>query len=146
VNFVTHLNSRRRPLFTLPDAELTDAYLRDFRAVFGHDLDPFWVNVARVPMYSAVFTPGFRNPPSRSATWPTSISPATIAPFPRSSRPVPRCALAAISVRRSLAISGLSTELPAAAAAFSPARHAPRLTQPLLSSGIISTANLEFYE
>lgn len=69
VNFVTHLNGRHRPFFTKTDDEIIDAYLSDFRHVFGFDLDPFWVNVARVPMYSPVFSRGYRNPPMRSTTW-----------------------------------------------------------------------------
>ncbi len=67
VNFVTHLNSRSRPFFSRSDDELMDAYLRDFREIFGFDLDPYWTNIARVPMYSPVFTKGYRNPPPRSA-------------------------------------------------------------------------------
>ncbi|MEO8359877.1 MAG: FAD-dependent oxidoreductase [Vicinamibacteria bacterium] len=66
VNFVTHLNSRTKDFFKKSDAELLDAYLEDFRAIFGFDLEPFWTNVARVPMYSPVFTKGYRNPPPRS--------------------------------------------------------------------------------
>jgi protoporphyrinogen oxidase len=69
VNFVTHLRGRDRPLFHVPDDELLARYRDDFRAVFGFDLEPFWTNVARVPMYSPVFGRGFRNPPVRSASW-----------------------------------------------------------------------------
>ncbi|MEO5760851.1 MAG: FAD-dependent oxidoreductase, partial [Vicinamibacteria bacterium] len=67
VNFVTHLNSRAKDFFKKSDAELLDAYLEDFRTIFGFDLEPFWTNVARVPMYSPVFTKGYRNPPPRSS-------------------------------------------------------------------------------
>ena len=66
MNFVTHLNNRSRPFFRKTDDELLSGYLEDFRAIFGFDLDPFWTNVARVPMYSPVFTRGYRNPPPRS--------------------------------------------------------------------------------
>ena len=65
-NFVTHLNSRTRPFFKKSDDELLDGYRTDFRAIFGVDLDPHWTNVARIPMYSPVFTRGYRNPPPRS--------------------------------------------------------------------------------
>ena len=68
VNFVTHLNSRSRPFFAKSDDELIAAYLEDFRAIFGFDLDPYWTNIVRVPMYSPVFTRGYRNPPPRSST------------------------------------------------------------------------------
>ena len=68
VNFVTHLNNRSRPFFAKSDDELLAGYLDDFRAIFGFDLDPYWTNVARVPMYSPVFNRGYRNPPARSST------------------------------------------------------------------------------
>lgn len=69
VNFVTHLQGRHRPFFAKSDDELLAAYLDDFRNVFGFDLDPFWTHVARVPMYSPVFSRGYSNPPQRSSTW-----------------------------------------------------------------------------
>jgi protoporphyrinogen oxidase len=69
VNFVTHLRGRDRPLFHVPDEQLLARYRADFRAVFGFELEPFWTNVARIPMYSPVFGRGFRNPPIRSASW-----------------------------------------------------------------------------
>jgi protoporphyrinogen oxidase len=69
VNFVTHLRGRDRPLFHVPDDELLTRYRSDFRTVFGFELEPFWTNVARVPMYSPVFGRRFRNPPVRSASW-----------------------------------------------------------------------------
>jgi protoporphyrinogen oxidase len=67
VNFVTHLNSRTRPFFTKSEDDILGAYLDDFKAVFGFDLDPFWVKLSRVPMYSPVTTRSYRNPPVRSA-------------------------------------------------------------------------------
>jgi protoporphyrinogen oxidase len=69
VNFVTHLRGRDRPFFARTDAELVDLYLDDFRQIFGFDLDPFWTNVARVPMYSPVLTRGYRNVPLRSTAF-----------------------------------------------------------------------------
>ncbi len=63
---MTHLNGRSRSFFARTDDELIRGYLEDFRAIFGFDLDPYWTNVARVPMYSPVFTKGYRNPPPRS--------------------------------------------------------------------------------
>ena len=68
VNFVTHLNHRSRPFFGKSDWDLLSAYLADFREVFGFDLEPYWTNITRVPMYSPVFTRGYRNPPVRSKT------------------------------------------------------------------------------
>jgi protoporphyrinogen oxidase len=69
VNFVTHLRSRDRPLFQLPDEQLLARYREDFRSVFGFDLEPFWTHIARVPMYSPVFGRSFRNPPIQSTSW-----------------------------------------------------------------------------
>lgn len=69
VNFVTHLQSRADPFFARSDEDLLAAYAEDFRKVLGAPLEPFWTNVARVPMYSPVFDRGYRNPPARSATW-----------------------------------------------------------------------------
>jgi protoporphyrinogen oxidase len=66
VNFVTHLSSNTRPFFAKPEDQILDAYCEDFKAVFGFDLDPFWVKLSRVPMYSPVITPNYRNPPIRS--------------------------------------------------------------------------------
>ena len=60
MNFVTHLRDRDRPLFATPDAELLARYLDDFRDVFVFALEPFWSNVARVPMYSPIFHRSFR--------------------------------------------------------------------------------------
>jgi len=69
VNFVTHLQDRHRPLFQRNDRALWELYREDFRAIFGCDLDPFWTNVARVPMYSPIFRRSYHNPPVRSSTW-----------------------------------------------------------------------------
>gem|GEM_PF-1117852 len=69
VNFVTHLPGCDHPLFRLPKEELMAGYAEDFRAVFGQELQPFWTNISRVPMYSPVFDRGFRNPPMISASW-----------------------------------------------------------------------------
>jgi protoporphyrinogen oxidase len=69
VNFVTHLNSRNRPLFSASDEDLLSAYEADFRSVLEKDLEPLWTRVNRVPMYSPVFTPRFRSPAVRSTTW-----------------------------------------------------------------------------
>lgn len=69
VNFVTHLRGRDRALLQKTDAELLAAYRDDFRAIFGFELEPFWTNVARIPMYSPIFDRGYRNPPLRSASW-----------------------------------------------------------------------------
>lgn len=69
VNFVTHLRGRERALFSKSDDALLSACLEDFRVIFGFDLEPFWTNVARIPMYSPVFHRGYRNPPLKSASW-----------------------------------------------------------------------------
>jgi protoporphyrinogen oxidase len=69
VNFVSHLQSRDRPLFQEPDEKLLARYFDDFRSVFGFQLKPFWTHVTRVPMYSPVFVRSFHNPPIRSESW-----------------------------------------------------------------------------
>jgi protoporphyrinogen oxidase len=69
VNFVSHLQSRDRPLFQEPDDKLMTRYLDDFRSVFGFELKPHWTHITRVPMYSPVFVRSFRNPPIRSTSW-----------------------------------------------------------------------------
>jgi protoporphyrinogen oxidase len=118
VNFVTHLQGRHRPLFSLPDDDLVAAYRRDFRDVFGFELEPFWTNVARVPMYSPVFTRGFRNPPPRSATWRNLYFGGNYRTFPSivSTGTALRSGLETAAAL--LGDNGLSTDLPAAAAAF----------------------------
>lgn len=69
VNFVTHLESRDRPLFREPDDRLLQRYSADFRRVFGVELEPLWAHVARVPMYSPILDRSYRNPPVRSESW-----------------------------------------------------------------------------
>jgi protoporphyrinogen oxidase len=68
VNFVTHLGAPEG-LYRLPDAELLDRYRDDYRTLFGVELRPLWSQVNRVPMYSPIFTPGYRNPPLRSVSY-----------------------------------------------------------------------------
>jgi protoporphyrinogen oxidase len=82
VNFVTHLPSREHPLFAAPDEQLSELYLKDFRSVFGFDLDPFWTQVSRVPMYSPVFSRSFRNPPIQSTSWPNVYFAGNYRTFP----------------------------------------------------------------
>ena len=68
VNFMTHLQGRDRPLFRISDDELLGRYKADFEHIFGFELQPFWVNITRVPMYSPVFHHEYRNPPVKSET------------------------------------------------------------------------------
>jgi len=82
VNFVTHLNHRGHPFFARSDAELLADYLGDFRRIFGFDLDPYWTNIARIPIYSPVFTKGYRNPPPRSITYPNVYFAGNYRTFP----------------------------------------------------------------
>jgi protoporphyrinogen oxidase len=69
INFVTHLRSRERPLFRLPEDELRTLYEADFRRVFGHPLEPIWTHLTRVGLYAPIFYRGYRNPPVRSSTF-----------------------------------------------------------------------------
>ncbi len=82
VNFVTHLRGRDRPLFQESDDQLTARYLQDFRTVFGFALEPFWTNVARVPLYSPILDRSFRNPPMRSLSWPNVYFAGNYRTFP----------------------------------------------------------------
>lgn len=120
VNFVTHLRGRDRPLYSRSDEELLAAYLEDFRAVFGFDLDPFWTNVARVPMYSPVFTRGYANPPLRSASWSNLYFAGNYRTFPSvvSTGTAIQSGLEAADAI--LAERGVASELAAQARAFRP--------------------------
>jgi len=69
VNFVTHFGGSGDPRFRLSEGQLIDEYLSDFRDIFGHELEPEWWRLTRVPIYSPVFTVGYRNPPLRSTSW-----------------------------------------------------------------------------
>jgi protoporphyrinogen oxidase len=118
VNFVTHLRGRDRPLFHVPDEELLARYRDDFRAVFGYDLDPFWTNVARVPMYSPVFGRGFRNPPVRSASWENVYFGGNYRTFPSIVSTGTALGSGLQTAAAVLADLGRRTDLPAAAAGF----------------------------
>jgi len=69
VNFVTHLPGRNHPFLAQGDDAILQAYRADFLRLFGAPFEPAWTHVVRLPLYSPVFTRGFRNPPVRSATW-----------------------------------------------------------------------------
>ena len=66
INFVSHVPNREDDFFRRGESELMEGYLEDFRAVFGFQLQPFWTRVSRIPIYSPVFSRGYRNPPPRS--------------------------------------------------------------------------------
>jgi protoporphyrinogen oxidase len=69
INFVSHLPDARDPVFAAADDDLMRGYLGEFARLFGQPLAPDWVHIARVPMYSPVFTRAFRNPPARSGSF-----------------------------------------------------------------------------
>jgi protoporphyrinogen oxidase len=69
LNFVTHLPSAGHPLFAVADGPLMDDYLQEFERLFGRRVDPAWVQISRVRMYSPVFSRGYRNPPVRSTAF-----------------------------------------------------------------------------
>jgi protoporphyrinogen oxidase len=69
INFMTHLKSRDSPLFVMSDDELLARYTADFERIFNFKLQPFWVNITRVPMYSPIFHREYHNPPVKSQTW-----------------------------------------------------------------------------
>lgn len=118
VNFVTHLESRERPLFREPDSQLLERYRVDFRQIFGFDLEPFWTHVARVPMYSPIFHRSYRNPPVRSESWRNLYFAGNYRTFPSivSTGTALRSGLEAGEVI--LEDHGRHTDLPASAAGF----------------------------
>jgi protoporphyrinogen oxidase len=120
VNFVTHLRGRDRPLFAASDEELVAAYRRDFRDVFGFELDPFWTNIARVPMYSPVFYRGFHNPPVRSASWRNLYFAGNYRTFPSIVSTGTALASGLEAGQAMVEDQGLRTDLAAAARAFRP--------------------------
>jgi protoporphyrinogen oxidase len=68
VNFMTHLQTRDRPLFRIDDGELFERYMADFRSIFGYTLEPLWTKFSRVSMFSPIFHHQYSNPPVRSET------------------------------------------------------------------------------
>ncbi|HXV77812.1 MAG TPA: FAD-dependent oxidoreductase [Candidatus Polarisedimenticolaceae bacterium] len=66
INFVTHLPHRDDPFFERDDEAIVAGYRDDFRRLFGLELQPFWVELTRLPMYSPVFETGYVSPPVRS--------------------------------------------------------------------------------
>ncbi len=68
LNFVTHLSGRDEAFFARDDAELWGGYEEDFRDIFGFELEPDWRQITRIPMYSPVFVPEYRNPEVKSTT------------------------------------------------------------------------------
>jgi protoporphyrinogen oxidase len=118
VNFVTHLNSRTRPFFMKSEGEILGAYLEDFRAVFGFDLDPFWVNLSRIPMYSPVITRSYQNPPVRSARFSNLYFAGNYRTFPSVLSTGTALASGLEAARVLLRDLGTDTPLPDEAAAF----------------------------
>ena len=69
VNFVNHYSGRNHPGFLRTDEELMEGYSKDFQRIFGQPLLADWTHISRIPMYSPVFTKGFRNLPVRSESF-----------------------------------------------------------------------------
>ncbi|MGO9034334.1 FAD-dependent oxidoreductase [Mycobacterium sp.] len=118
VNFVTHLNSRTRPFFMKSEDDILAAYLEDFRAVFGFDLDPFWVKLSRIPMYSPVITRSYRNPPVRSARFDNLYFAGNYRTFPSVLSTGTALASGLQAARALLRDRGTDTPLPDEVAAF----------------------------
>lgn len=118
VNFVTHLNSRTRPFFMKSEHDILAAYLEDFRAVFGFDLDPFWVKLSRIPMYSPVVTRSYRNPPVRSARFDNLYFAGNYRTFPSVLSTGTALASGLQAARALLRDRGTDTPLPDEVAAF----------------------------
>jgi protoporphyrinogen oxidase len=69
LNFVNHVQSSSRDYFRRADDELMAGYIDDFEKIFGGELRPKWSRVSRIPRYSPIFVPGYRNPAVRSSTF-----------------------------------------------------------------------------
>jgi protoporphyrinogen oxidase len=69
LNFVTHLGGRNRELFRRPEDDILALYRKDFRSVFGRDLQMGWTRLSRIRFYSPIFTHDYQNPPPRSTTF-----------------------------------------------------------------------------
>jgi protoporphyrinogen oxidase len=118
VNFVSHLQSRDRQLFQESDEQLMKRYQDDFRSVFGFELEPFWTNIARVPLYSPVFGRRFHNPPIRSTSWRNLYLAGNYRTFPSIASTGTALGSGLEAGRALLQDLGLRTELPEQAAAF----------------------------
>jgi protoporphyrinogen oxidase len=80
-NFVTHLRAAVG-LYELSDEELTARYCDDFRQVFDVALVPLWTVVNRIPAYSPIFTPQYRNVPVQSRRFPNVFFTGNYRTFP----------------------------------------------------------------
>ena len=69
LNFMTHVPSRHDDFFKKSEDELWAGYLEDFKEIFGFEVEPFWTRMTKIPMYSPVLVPDYRNPPIRSNSW-----------------------------------------------------------------------------
>jgi protoporphyrinogen oxidase len=118
VNFVTHLQSREHPMFSASDDALLEAYLDDCRHIFGVSLTPFWKNIARLPLYSPIFSPGYRNPPSRSPAWRNLYFAGNYRTFPSVASTGTALGSGLDAARQVLADHGQSTDLPEQVRAF----------------------------
>ena len=125
LNFVTHLRSRHDPRFRLPDEGLLELYRADCRDVFGFDLAPEWSNVARVPLYSPIFTTGFRNPPPRSRSYGNVWFAGNYRTFPSVASTGTALGSGLAAAAEVLEPLGLATDLPARARLFPVGGRAP---------------------
>jgi protoporphyrinogen oxidase len=118
VNFVTHLHDRERPLFAASDDELLQRYGDDFAQVFGMRLDAFWTNIARIPTYSPVLVPSFRNPPIASTTFRNVYFAGNYRTFPSVVSTGTALGSGLAAAETILAAHGRRSALPAAVAGF----------------------------
>jgi Flavin containing amine oxidoreductase len=68
LNFVTHLPGTSAEAYSRSDGEIVDGYLGDYRRLFGRPLNPSWVKLSRIAIYSPVFVRDYAPPPERSQT------------------------------------------------------------------------------
>jgi protoporphyrinogen oxidase len=66
LNFVTHLSGEQDAAFHRSEDAIVGAYLADFSRILGWKLEPSWIKLSRVPIYSPIFVKDYQAPPVKS--------------------------------------------------------------------------------
>lgn len=118
LNFITHVRHRDEEFFRRDEDSLLAAYRADFERIFGRPLEPFWSRLTRLPLYSPVFTRGYRNPPPRSNSWSNLYFAGNYRTFPSIASTGTALASGLDAAAALLADRGGTTDLPRRVAAF----------------------------
>ena len=63
LNFCTHVRDRSEGgMLNWTEAQIEDTYLKDYRELFGDQIEPEWSHTSRISHYSPVFVHGYANP------------------------------------------------------------------------------------